>query len=495
LKPLQQALAWHHPFYRFTTLSFLLFLASVAIVYRFTPRRWRAPVLFVASYLLYWSWSHKLALLLLALTAAIYFAALAIEASRSQKIRQLCAYGSISSLVAILCVFKASPYLRAFLHDVPGHPTLELVVPLGISYYTFKLLSYVIDVFWQRASAERRFVAFAAYVAFFPQIVAGPIQRPESFLPQMESAPAADGRAVLLGAQRILLGFFKKFMVADHLAILVNFIYGHLRAHGTPLILGFYAYPLQMYADFSALTDIAVGAAWLLGIESPENFEAPFAAPSVSEYWRRWHITLTQWLVDYVFTPLCMETRNLGKAGLVLSIFVNMVLIGLWHGFLAAFAAFGLIHAVYLSIDALTTKTRKRYYKQHPGAKRLAKWIGPVLTFHLVGVPFVFFRAESVTGACYLLTHLLQGISGLSTDFSTLWLLHGTAILAGVWGYAVAELADWYRRHNRHGELVFALPRWGRWSVYTSTATCSVILLLLIAGETTGASPFLYAIF
>ncbi len=181
-------------------------------------------------------------------------------------------------------------------------------------------------------------------------------------------------RQVLLGLQRILLGYFKKFVVADHLSILVNFVYGHVYSSGMPLILGFYAFPLQMYADFAGLTDIAIGSAWLFGIETPENFNAPFSAASPSEYWRRWHITLTTWLTDYVFTPLRMWFRAWGTVGLVLCLFINMILIGAWHGFRFTYVMFGAIHAIYLSVDALTARARKKYYPRTP--RRIASRTG-----------------------------------------------------------------------------------------------------------------------
>ncbi len=485
----------HLPIYNFTTVAFLLFLSGVAVIYRLTPRAWRAVVLCLASYFFYFSWNRRMTLLLLASTVFTYVAALLIERTRNQRLRRLIMAALVAGLITILAIFKAPREIQDFIRRAIGHPYLDLAMPLGISYYTFKLLSYVIDVYWGNTSAEKRFIRFAAYAAFFPQMVAGPIQRSETFLPQIDAAPPANFRVVLLGVQRIVLGFFKKFVVANNLGLLVTFVFGHLYNSGTPLLLGYYGFTLQLYADFSGLADIAIGAAWLLGIESPENFDAPFSAVNISEFWRRWHITLTKWLTDYVFTPLRMSTRNFGNAGLVFSLFVNMILIGLWHGFRWTFVVFGAIHGVYLTVDALTARRRKRYYKTHPAADRLTNWTGPVITFHLVALTLVFFRSQTIGDGFYFLAHLFQGIPSVSPEFRTYCHYLGLSMLAGFWAYAIAEAGDYLRRRNQKGYLVPSLPRWARWSVYSCTATSTAVLLVLVYLAGASSSPFLYAIF
>ena len=394
----------------------------------------------------------------------------------------------VAFLVGALVFFKG-----AFL--LPGSWTRRLLLPLGVSYYTFKLVGYLLDVHWRAIKPERNVVHFAAFISFFPQIVAGPIQRSEQFLPQLHPPVRATRGAVLLGTQRILLGSFKKFVVADNLAVLVNYIYTHLHGGGEPILLGFYGYPLQMYADFSALTDISIGATMLFGIVAPENFNAPFTAVSPSDYWRRWHITLTLWLTDYVFTPLRMSTRTLGNYGLVFSLMVNMVLIGLWHGFRWTFVVFGLLHAVYLAVDALTGKGRRKLYKKHPRAQVWAERIGPVSTFHLVAIAFVCFRAQTCADIVYLLSHLFAGISHVSFAFSAFWHTNERNVAVGVCGYLIAEIGDYLRRRNASAPILERLSRWLRWSVYSCSALAVCLLLLLLFVNSGKASPFLYAIF
>ena len=472
----------------FTTITFLWYLTITAAVYHWAPRRAGAFIILVSSCIFYYLNSHSLLLLLAFDTALVFSAALLIRRFGDHRLRFAITFVAVVVLVGTLCLFKGA-YL------FPGSWTRQLLIPLGLSYYTFKLVGYLIDVYWKAIKPDGNFIDFAAYVSFFPQIVAGPIQRSEQFLPQIHHPKGANRQTVTLGCQRILLGFFKKFVVADNLGILVNFIYQNLHTTRMPILLAFYAYPLQMYADFSALIDISIGAALLFGIAAPENFEAPFSAASPSEYWRRWHITLTLWLTDYVFTPLRMATRGLGKFGLVVSLTINMVLIGLWHGFQWSFAVFGLVHALYLSVDALTSGDRRRYYKRYPWAGRLAGKIGPVLTFNLVAVAFVCFRARTIGDIVFVFQHLFESLITWSPQFAEFIAANGRAILVGLCGYGVAEIFDWFRRHNSNGAIVDSLPRWGRWSVYSCTAIALCTLIMLLAVDGTKSSPFMYQIF
>jgi D-alanyl-lipoteichoic acid acyltransferase DltB (MBOAT superfamily) len=459
----------------FTSAGFLGFLAALGLLYALVPRTWRCALLAAASYFFYWLCSGWYALLLLAATL------IAFQAARSKSLL----LATVAALMLVLVFFKSVPLMR-----------LGWLIPLGVSYYTFKLAGYLIDTHWGVVEPERRVVPFLAYTAFFPQIVGGPIQRAETFLPQVERAESARWPAVAGGVLRILLGFFKKFVIADNLGRIVNYAYGHLTdSPGAPVVLGFYGYPLQMYADFSALTDIAVGAAALFGIDSPENFNAPFAAPSPSEYWRRWHMTLTLWMTDYVFTPLRMASRNLGNAGLVLSLFVNMVLIGVWHGFYWTFALFGVVHAVYLSLDALTQKARKRLYKAHPGLDRLTDWLGPLVTFHLIAVAFVFFRADSLTTVGLVFTHLFDGFGPLSPAFVDIVGTPGVFFGQLAAALVLMEAADAVRRRYWPRKGAGDLPRWGRWSIYGCTAAALALTVLLLAMSDQDSSPFLYAIY
>ncbi len=198
--------------------------------------------------------------------------------------------------------------------------------------------------------------------------------------------------------------------------------------------------------------------------------------------------------MDYVFTPMRMATRNIGNAGLVLSLLLTMVLIGIWHGFRWGFVVFGLLHGVYLSVEAVTLRARKRYYKTHPMADRLTNWLGPLVTFHLAGIGFVIFRANSLGDAFYMLGHLSGGLFAPSAEFLQTVEMSIAGIGAGIGGYVLIEVADYLRRHNQRNELVAGLPRWGRWSVYSCTIVSALIMILLMF-DNVRYSPFIYEIF
>jgi hypothetical protein len=286
-------------------------------------------------------------------------------------------------------------------------------------------------------------------------MVAGPIQRSSDFLAQIK-ADSAKNQRMSAGLRRILIGCFKKAVIADNLGGLIGAAYGH-GAAGSSLF-AFYLFPFQLYADFSALTDIANGASLLLGIEAPENFNRPFSATSISQYWRRWHITLTTWLTDYVFTPLRMATRQAGNWGLALSLTINMVLIGLWHEVSWTFLVFGLIHAIFLLADALTARSRSKFFKQHKGWDRAADWFGPIFTFHLVALAMVFVRSASVHQAVDVLTRLLSTGLHWSTE------MRSRETLIGLVGLAVWSATGLLQRQRRI--TLDVLPAWGRYAYY-----------------------------
>jgi alginate O-acetyltransferase complex protein AlgI len=470
---------------QFLSIEFLLFFAVTAIMFRVCPHRWHAHFLLVVSYAFYCTWSTTMGAVLLLLTMLCYYAGLAVERGRGTKWASQLIVATIAALVLCLVFFKSAHFLFA------GQ---SLLIQLGVSYYTFRLISYLLDVHWGKMQAARTFVPFAAYVAFFPHMIAGPIQRALSFLPQLESQGEARDRTVE-GLARVLLGYFKKAVVADNLALFVNYAYQHLHSSSSvPNLVAFYIYPLQLYTDFSALTDIAVGVALAFGIESPENFDAPFSAINISDFWRRWHMSLTSWLRDYVFIPLRMETRNWGDLGLAFSLSVNMVLIGLWHGFALTFLVFGILHAIFLSADVLTSTRRKKYYKGNVRVAKLASVFGPVLTYHMVALGNTLFRSPSLAVAWQVLAGFGSGFSQASNAFSSIVAPPAHRAWIAFPAFALTEIADTIRRRNGL-QLPETVPSWARWSTCVCIAACFVFLALLFLARNSETNPFVYAFF
>lgn len=469
----------------FTSFRFLLFLPLIAGLYQLVSPRCRVWVLLVLSYFFVCSFSARGAVALALVTMFAFFAGKRAGDSNSPAR----AYFSFASAVVVLALYLVFYKVAAAL---PIGPLAKLAAPIGLSYYTFKLMSYVIDVYWGKMEPARSFWEFAAGIAFFPQITAGPIQRPISFLEQLPPAQTA----VWLGLSRIVWGLAKKVYIADNLAPAVNAVFGNVHAwHGPGFIAAFYLFPLQMYADFSALTDIALGMGMLFGIVGPENFNRPFTASSISDFWRRWHMSLTNWLADYVFTPLRMATRSAGQAGLALSIALNMLSVGLWHGFTWGYLVFGALNAAYLIADVFTARGRAAFLKLHPALDRLGSWTGWLLTMHLFFVAMVFFRARSVHDAAWVLSHLASGLGDFRLQLAHL--AGGfNVLLLGLAGYAVLEFAERFRPDLWWHRVETSTPVWVQWPVRGAIAIGIIGGLFLLTVRPGGQeSTFLYQVF
>jgi hypothetical protein len=457
------------------SLSYAVFLIGSVILFQFCPAKLRPLIMVAISLLFYASQSAASAAVLVITTIMVFFAAGALERWHAPS-RCTVLFASVAGvLLSYLLMIKLLPILHR--HGVLLFTGSALA--LGVSYYTFKLLGYLIDVYWGKLSACNDPVKFLAFVSFYPQLPAGPIQRAGDFEFPCSSEKTAEW--MRMGLRRILLGVVKKIVVADQLGAIVGYIDGVQPQLSNLLWIGACVYALEMYFDFAALTDIAIGSAGLFGIRSPENFAGPFFAPSISQFWRRWHMTLTNWLTDYVFTPLRMMTRNLGNLGLALSITVNMVLIGLWHGLGYGFLFFGLVHSAYLIVDGLTAGFRRKYYRRHPLSDQITNLVGPVFVFAMVAFALVFFRAESLQAIAYQMRHLFDGLRSPITSILTLWYGYGRmgCGLAGlatgtlfIWEFIQYSPFKWTARVPSFSALPVAI----RWTVYYALTALAVIL-------------------
>ncbi len=471
----------------FTSFKFLLIFPLVVAVYQLVPVRWRVLFLLLLSYGYVGTFSLWAAVAMAVATVFTFFAGQRAGDTGSQPRAYVAFLCAISALTLYLVFHKAA---ATFPLGIFG----KLAAPIGLSYYTFKLMSYVIDVYWGKIKPARSITQFAAAIAFFPQIVAGPIQRPADFLSQLPPARTA----LWMGLSRLVWGLAKKVVVADNLAPTVDYVFTHVHGlRGAGLLAGFYLFPLQMYADFSALTDVALGVGLFFGILGPENFNRPFTALSISDFWRRWHMSLTNWLADYFFTPLRMAARSAGSAGLALSITLNMLAVGLWHGFTWGYFVFGLLNATYLVGDVFTARSRSGFFKAHPNLDWLGRWLGWLVTIHLFFSTMVFFRARGVGDAVWLLAHSWSSLATLKVDLADLLSATGTkTLLLGLGGYAALELAERYRPDLWWSRVEADAPAWVRWPVRCAIAVCVLGGLYLVTIRAGGyGSPFLYQVF
>lgn len=389
----------------FNSLQFLLFFPVMLFLYHQLSHRWQNRQLLVASYIFYGMWDWRFLCLLAASTTIDFYCGRYIAKSSDSRVRKSLLILSIAVNGGALIFFK---YFNFFvssatgLLDWVGFPVsaqlLQIVLPVGISFYTFQTMCYTIDVYRGKLTPAESLLDYALYISYFPQLVAGPIERATNLLPQILNPRKLTIDACYEGAYLILWGFFKKVVVADNLCRVADWGFGNVgELNAVSALITIYAFAWQIYCDFSGYTDIARGCSKLLGIELMVNFNVPYLSRNPSEFWRRWHISLSSWFTDYVFIPLG-GSRN-GTWNSYRNIFITMLLSGLWHGAAWTFVAWGAFHAALLSAFRLIGNER---------VNRLPGIVQTVLMFHLVCIGWVLFRAASMADAWLFAETLLN---------------------------------------------------------------------------------------
>jgi alginate O-acetyltransferase complex protein AlgI len=470
----------------FTSPLFYVAVVPAVAVFYLLPGRWRAIYLLALSYAFYALSSRIYLVLLIVASASVYALGLAIAKSGSERAKQAYMAAGVAAVVGVIVAFKAAGVWRG------------LLLPLGVSFYSFKLISYLIEVYWDDEAVERDPIVFFLFPAFFPQIVSGPIQRPEPFFAQMRDimARTIDADQIEAGFRFILGGLMMKTLVGDRLAAFIALIdQSHSDFSYSIMLTTVACYMLQLYADFAGYTNIALGVGKLFGVEGPPNFNAPFAAINIQELWRRWHMSLTLWLTDYLFTPLSMSLRDYGQAGLIGAICLNMIIIGIWHGFTLNFLAFGMLHALFLSVTVLVLAARARH-KRTAGRTKQAQgetWVwrygapllGAALTFALMSFSMIFFHSPTWGQATSVLAQIVGVAPSGSTDWSDLplsltvpaWICMGVALYVGAGAPGARRLGQ---------SVGMIAPQWLQYGV---------CLFLLTVLSTQGSGRFIYGQF
>ena len=388
-------------------------------------QRWRLIVLLAASYIFYAGWRAPYLLLIVFSTLVDYFAAQVIDRSpRARKPqRRIFLLCSITANLGVLFVFKYFNLFSAAASDVSamlGIPLearwLHVTLPVGISFYTFQSMAYTIDVYRGRLPACQNLGTFALYVAFFPQLVAGPIERATNMLPQFARKLAFDYDRAVRGLRLILWGLFKKLVIADRLAIYVDAVYGDLQSHsGFSLIVATLFFTFQIYCDFSGYSDIAIGLARLMGFDLMQNFRRPYLARSISEFWRRWHISLSTWFRDYVYISLGGNRKGLPRQ--ILNLMLVFALSGLWHGANWTFVIWGIYHGAIVAIETVLNACKVRLVPRNTFGHVIKLLYALVFTF----LGWILFRANRIEDIQYILRHMFdfsEGFAGLTDPFS-----------------------------------------------------------------------------
>ena len=475
----------------FNSFEFLVFLPIVFMLYWFVfrGRRWQNLLVVTASYVFYGWWDWRFLLLIALTSLCVYGSGLLLEHYEGRWRRQqiVCAVNIVLNL-GILGVFK---YYNFFVENLDAlfgmmgyhldWVTMIVILPVGISFYTFQALSYTIDVYQKRLPATHDIIEFLAYISFFPQLVAGPIERATNLLPQFQRRRQFDYAKAVDGMRQMLWGFLKKLVIADNCATVVNEYWSHYQdLPGVSLFLLGVLFTFQIYCDFSGYSDIAIGCARLFGFNLMRNFNFPYFSLSIPEFWRRWHISLTTWFRDYIYFPL--GGSRCDKWKIIRNVYIVWGISGLWHGANWTFVCWGLFHATLLAIYnifGINTKYKQvvAYGKYLPNIRETMQI---ALTFFLTVIGWIIFRAESMTQAVDFLTAMV------SNRFFDASALHGVTYIY----FGIALLAvEWLQRDKQHAlQFSDAKPfnhRLVRWGIY-------YIILLLIAKYAGSSQTFIY---
>ena len=440
----------------FNSFAFIFFFAVVTTGYFALPHRFRWALLLVASCTFYMFFIPVYILILAGTIIIDYYAGLWIADTDNPQKKKRYLMISILSLCAVLFVFKYFNFfaenvsaIAASLHWNLGVKTLRIILPIGLSFHTFQSLSYVIEVYRGNQKAERNFGIYALYVMYFPQLVAGPIERPQNLLHQFHESKSFNAARVYDGLALALWGLFKKVAVADSLSIYVDTIYGASSHHnGATLLVATYFFAFVIYCDFSGYSDIARGVSRVYGIELMKNFDAPYFSRSIAEFWSRWHISLSTWFRDYVYIPLGGNRVSLGRN--FANLFIVFLLSGFWHGANWTFIAWGALHGTYLIFGRVLALARERFGLSSPATGGwLRQCWAMVVTFHLVIVGWIFFRASDVATAFNILRRVMTPTGSVFSD----------PILAqGVLGIAAILCLDFVYRRTGFWDRFTSMP-------------------------------------
>ncbi len=494
----------------FNSTGFLIFFPIVVLGYFWVPQRYKNLWLLGASYYFYASWNPAYLLLILSITLISWAAGLLLDRDTGGTRKKMagkkwCLALCVCCILGILCFFKYMTFITDSLTEVlklfgvsVRPPVYDIVLPVGISFYTFQALGYLFDVFRKETAAEKNLPRYALFLAFFPQLVAGPIERSKNLMRQLREEHTFDPERAKSGLLLMGWGFFQKLVIADRIAVLVTEVYDHYSDHsGLQIALATVLFAFQIYCDFGGYSDIAVGAARVMGFTLTKNFNSPYYAVSVSEFWRNWHISLTTWFRDYIYIPLGGNRR--GKWKKYRNLLLTFFLSGLWHGAGWNYAAWGVLNGLYQVVGDITRPFRARLQKflrirTDCGSYRLLQRL---ITFGFIDFAWLFFRADNFSAALKMLKHGFADM-GLFTFFDpdSLLLINTVALpekdfLVLLISLVLLAVVDYWKRRKVDIRGMLARQNiWFRWLVYYSLIF--TVLLFGVYGPEYDASTFIY---
>ncbi len=428
----------------FTSFNFLIFFPLLATLYFLFPTKHRWLILLAGSYFFYINIKPVYALLLAGVTLSTYLFTRLIDNTPNESRKKTYLVLNIVLILLPLFFFKyfgvVNEGIFGLLESLNVRwplPSIELLLPVGISFYTFMAIGYTIDVYNEEVAAEKNLGIVALFVSFFPLILSGPIERAGNMLPQFRARKGPDYDMIVGGMKLMLWGYFMKLVVADRVGIYVDAVYHNIGEHnGTSLLFAAALYPFQVYADLGGYSLIAIGTAKILGMNVMDNFRRPFFATSMAEFWRRWHISLISWLTDYVYTPLSFAFRKYRVRGIVTALLITFLISGVWHGASLTFVIWGLMQGIFVSIEALTVKPRNNFAQRFNLKKR--GWyiaVGCLVTFTLFAASQVFARADNLQDAFLVYARILSTSGPLFIGVPSI-------LLFGLFGIGMMMLKD-----------------------------------------------------
>jgi alginate O-acetyltransferase complex protein AlgI len=475
----------------FNSVDFLIFFPVVTALYFILEHKFRWILLLLASCYFYMSFVPEYIIILFVTIGIDYAAGILIDQNQGRR-RKSFLIASIVANVGILCVFKYYNFFIGSFNDILPEqsamrlPLLQILLPIGLSFHTFQSMSYTIEVYRGHTKPEMNLGIFSLYVLFYPQLVAGPIERPQNLLNQFHTRKYFDVERVKSGLWLMLVGFFKKVVIADRLASFVNIVYNDPQSYsGLPVIVAIFFFAIQIYCDFSGYTDIARGAARIMGFELMVNFKQPYFAKSLSEFWSRWHISLSTWFRDYLYIPL--GGNKFGKFKTMRNLFLVFLISGLWHGASWTFIVWGAMHGIYSVVERSWMKSN--YYVAHFKEKKFAIVSGWVLTMIFVCIAWIFFRATSFTNAKEICLSAWKGILNLNNyaiQFRGIGWKPSDLLLSLVL-IILLFIFDFFSLKKNVFVRIRSLPLPVRWAFYYA-----ILFLILFYSSTDSAQNFIY---
>jgi alginate O-acetyltransferase complex protein AlgI len=477
----------------FNSLHFLAFFLTVTVAYYALHHKYRWQLLLAASCYFYMTFLPVYILILFFTIIIDYFAGIWIEKSIGKR-RKIYLVFSLLANLGVLAIFKYYNFINSnlsILFNEFGYansiPNLSILLPIGLSFHTFQAMSYTIEVYRGNQQSEKHFGIYALYVMFYPQLVAGPIERPQNILHQFYQNHKFDYTRVTSGLKLMAWGFFKKVVIADRVAVYVDEVYNNpANFFGLPLIVATFLFAIQIYCDFSGYSDIAIGSARVMGFKLMKNFDRPYFSTSISQFWTKWHISLSSWFRDYLYIPLGGNRVKVSR--LYFNILITFLLSGLWHGANWTYILWGGLNGFYIIFESIATKNsiaRQFIIKVPP---RISDLLGILITFGLINVSWIFFRANSVGDAWYIVTHLFTHLrESIPAAISPADAISKLDLVLSIYSITILFSIEIFQSRNNISELISSKSTLIRYTLYFL-----LIVAIIMTGAVDSDQEFIY---